>query len=387
MRASHVQSETAPGVTLTASADAIAFARGVLQNEGEAVLRLAENLGAEFCWAADLLLQCRGAIMVSGIGKAGWIGQKVAATLASTGARSYFLHPAEAVHGDLGRVHRDDVAVIFSASGETEEVLRLLPALGELETPIIAITGNLKSTLARAAVVALDLGVTSEACSLGLAPSTSTTAMLALGDALALLVSRQRGFTPADFARVHPAGNLGRRLAKVEDVMRPLADCRLAEQTRTVRETLISLGRPGRRTGAIMLVDSLGRLTGLFTDSDLARLLERQQDAALDRPLAEVMTPSPMAVSCGQRMTEAVKLLADRKISELPVIDAQGKPVGLIDVTDVVGWLPRTGDKESTRPVSMPRMSRRQPRAEQIDEAITLPFPACDSIQQFHRLE
>ncbi len=207
-------------------ADQLRDAREIIQLESRALWKLADRLDGEFCRAVEQLFGCRGSVIVSGMGKAGLIGQKIAATLASTGTRSHYLHPAEAVHGDLGRIHHEDVLLILSQSGETEEVVRLLPSLTTLGVPIVAVTGSRTSTLARAATVTIDLGPLKEACSLGLAPSTSTTAMLAMGDALALVTSRMRAFRREDFARFHPAGNLGRRLSRVDDCMRPLAQCR-----------------------------------------------------------------------------------------------------------------------------------------------------------------
>lgn len=320
--------------------------RQILQQESQTLALLAKRLDHEFCRAVELLYQCRGSVIVSGMGKAGLVGQKIMATLASTGTRSHCLHPAEAVHGDLGRVHHDDLMLILSQSGETEEVVRLLPSLAEFGVPIIAITAQADSTLGKAATVVLELGHLEEACSLGLAPSTSTTAMLALGDALALVVSQMRHFSREDFARFHPAGSLGRKLSKVDHHMRPLEQCRVARDSKTVREVLVGVSMPGRRTGAIMLVDPEGKLTGLFTDSDLARLFENRRDHELDAPIARVMTANPLTARLGSRMTEAVTLMARRKISELPVVDAEGKPVGLIDVTDVVGILPSPAPAE-----------------------------------------
>jgi arabinose-5-phosphate isomerase len=284
-----------------------------------------------------LLAQTRGSVVVSGMGKAGLIGQKITATLASTGTRSHFLHPSEAIHGDLGRLHADDVALILSFSGQTEEVVRILPSLHELGVAIVAITGRPDSPLGKQAVVTLDLGSIREACPLGLAPTASTTAMLALGDALALVLSQMRSFSVGDFARFHPGGTLGRKLARVEDAMRPLVQCRVAPQSLSLRETLISQSRPGRRTGAIMIVDEAGLLVGIFTDSDLARLFEANRDAALDGPLADVMTRSPATIGVGELLSAACDVLSRRKISELPVVDQAGRPVGLIDITDVVG--------------------------------------------------
>ena len=262
------------------------------------------------------------------------------ATLASTGSRSHCVHPAEAVHGDLGRVHHDDVMLILSQSGETEEILRLLPSIHTMKVPIIAIMGRADSSLGKASSVVIELGPVQEACPLGLAPSTSTTAMLAVGDALALVVSQMRRFGPDDFARFHPAGSLGRKLSKVQNHVRPLDQCRMASDRQTVREVIVSASLPGRRTGAIMLVDDQGKLSGIFTDSDLARLFERRADQDLDGPIRNVMTANPCTVPLGSMMSDAVAIMAERKISELPVVDAQGVPIGLIDITDLVARLP-----------------------------------------------
>ena len=326
----------------------IHYAREILQAEGQALLSLAGRLEGQFSRAVELLLACRGSVIVSGMGKAGLVGRKIAATLASTGSRSHFLHPGEALHGDLGRIHHDDTVLVLSYSGATEEIVRLLPALARLAVPVIAITGKPASPLGRAAEVTLDLGPLDEADSLGLAPSTSTTAMLALGDALALVTSRMRGFRPEDFARYHPGGSLGRKLAMVQDVMRPLAECRVAQDGKTVREVFVQAGRPGRRTGAIMLTDRQGVLTGLFTDSDLARLLESRRETALDEPIRQVMTAAPTTLPVGTKMTHAVDYLVQRKISELPIVDGHGRPAGLIDIIDVVGILPRKEPTSAT---------------------------------------
>jgi len=316
------------------------YARDIIEMEAQAIEKIARRLGPDFCDATRLLYECAGTVIVTGMGKAGLIGTKISATLASTGTRSIFLHPAEAVHGDLGRVRTDDVVMVLSQSGETEEVVRLLPSLARLGVPIIALTGRASSTLAGQATVALALGPLREACPLGMAPSTSTTAMLALGDALALVTMRMRGFSHEDFARVHPAGALGRQLARVEDRMRPLSECRVARESQVVREIFASLVHPGRRSGAIMLTDDAGTLSGLFTDSDLARLFEQRRDDAIDRPIREVMTRGPCTVPAGALLTDAVAILAERKISELPVIDARHAPIGLLDITDVLSMMP-----------------------------------------------
>jgi arabinose-5-phosphate isomerase len=318
----------------------IRYARHIFEIESQALQKVARRLDSDFCRATSYFYQCRGAVVVTGMGKAGLIAQKISATLASTGTRSIFLHPAEAVHGDLGRVRGDDVVLVLSQSGETEEVLRLVPPLTALRVPLIAMTASHASSLGRAANVTLELGPIQEACPLGLAPTSSTTAMLAFGDALALVTSRLRSFGHSDFARVHPAGSLGRRLSKVDDHMRPLADCRVADETHTVRDVFARLRRPGRRTGAVLLLNGEGRLTGLFTDSDLARLFEKRLDSALDRPISEVMTVDPRTIPTGSMLSEAVAILAEWKISELPVVDEHLIPVGLLDITDVVAIFP-----------------------------------------------
>lgn len=316
-------------------------AREILLAESRALGQLAGRLDGSFCRAVECLCGCKGCVLVTGMGKAGLVGQKIAATLASTGTPAHFLHPAEAVHGDLGRIRSNDLLLILSQSGETEEVVRLLPPLRQWGVPVVAVTASRENTLGRAAVVTVELGQLEEADPLGLAPSTSTTAMLAVGDALALVASRRRGFRPDDFARFHPGGSLGTRLSKVEDHMRPIEHCRVAPADRSVRDVLVGVSLPGRRTGAIMLVDADGRLAGIFTDSDLARLFEHRRDDSLDRPVCDVMTVDPLRAVRGTMLTAAVTVLAERKISELPIVDEEGRPLGLLDVTDIVGLFPQ----------------------------------------------
>ncbi len=320
--------------------DLLRDGRAIVRQEAQALEQIAQRLDASFCAAAEVIHQCAGSVVVCGMGKAGLIGQKIAATLASTGTRAWFLHPAEAVHGDLGCVHADDVLLALSNSGETAEVLAILPTLKRLGVRIIALTSSEQNTLATFAAVTVQLGRLKEACPWGLAPTTSTTAMLAIGDALALVVSRQRGFSPQRFAELHPAGALGRKLKPVTDVMRPREQLRIAACTDTVRTVFTRAARPGRRSGAVLLVEEDGRLCGLFTDSDLARLLESPGGDALDRPIAEVMTRQPLTASSKATLAEVIDLLSERKISELPVVDDEHRPLGLIDITDVIGWTP-----------------------------------------------
>ncbi len=324
----------------------------ILQAESNAITTLVQTLDDSFADAVETLLTCRGSVVVTGMGKAGLVGQKIAASFSSTGTPSHFMHPAEAVHGDLGTVRADDVILLLSYSGETDEVTRLLPSLREMASGMIAITAKPTSTLAKSADVTLVLGGMSEACPLGLAPSSTTTAMLALGDALALVTSESRGFTRNHFARFHPAGALGRSLTPVEQIMRPLEECRVAHEAQSLRAVLISLSRPGRRTGAVMLCDAEGKLVGVFTDSDLAKLLEHAAENLLDEPIARCMTRHFQVVRQGEFLPEALRILAQRKISELPVIDQEQRPVGLIDVTDVMSmmssyWPPKTTDTNS----------------------------------------
>ena len=312
-------------------------AREIIVHEGQALLALARRLDTGFCRAVELLASCRGSTLVTGVGKAGLIGRKIAATLSSTGTRAHFVHPTEALHGDLGCIGPGDVWLMLSNSGETEEICRLLTLVCERGMPVIAITASEASTLGAAADVTVPLGRLVEAGVHGLAPSTSTTAMLAVGDALALVISQVRNFTPQQFAAFHPGGSLGRRLASVKDIMRSGDQVRIAGETSTIREVFVTLSRPGRRSGAVMLVDAEGRLSGLFTDSDLARLLERRRDEQFDRPISEVMTVRPLTIGLDAILEEVLQLLGSRHVSELPVVDAAGCPVGLVDITDLIG--------------------------------------------------
>lgn len=321
--------------------DRLAYAREVLCAESAALVLVAERLSHSFVQAVDLLQSCTGRVCVTGTGKSADVGQKIAGTLNSTGTRAYLLDATRAVHGDLGMVHPHDVVLALSHSGESEEVVRLLPSLKEMSKALVALTSNAHGTLARQADVALVLGPLEEVCPLGLAPSTSTTAMVAVGDALAFVLLRLRQFTREDFARYHPAGSLGRQLLKVEAVMRQGHELRLASADETVRAVFAQGRRQGRRTGAVMLMEEDGSLCGLFTDSDLARLFEHRRDAALDRPIREVMTANPITVRVGARIADAVELLRRKKISELPVVDSAGRPAGLLDITDLIGLVPK----------------------------------------------
>lgn len=321
--------------------DILRQARDVIGREAEALAYLSKNVPISFVDAVELILDCDGAVIVTGVGKAGWIGQKISASLASLGTVSHFLNPSEAFHGDLGRIGKHDVILALSNSGETSELLQILPRINQFDVPIIAMTAKANSSLARYSDVVLDYGSVDEACFLGLAPSTTTTTMLALGDALALIVSRAQDFQPQDFAMFHPGGSLGKKLSLVEEVMRPLSECRLAVKSETVRDIYVHHGGKQRRVGVILVLDDNGQLCGLFTDSDLARLLEQQQDNFFDGPISDVMTADPVTIRSGTKTLVAVETLACRNLSELPVVDHTGRPVGLIDITDVVSLMPK----------------------------------------------
>lgn len=361
----------------TRHAEHLRYAREIIALESQALEKVARRLDGEFCRAVEALFACRGSVIVSGMGKAGLVAQKIAATLASTGTRSHYLHPAEAVHGDLGRIRADDVVLFFSQSGETEEVVRILPSLIDFGVQLMAVTARRTSTLGRAAHVTIELGPLEEACALGLTPTASTTAMLALGDALALVTSGMRDFRREDFARFHPAGSLGRQLSKVEEFMRPPAECRVAPEGQSVRDVFVEHSRAGRRTGAIMLVDKAGKLSGLFTDSDLARLFEHKRDAALDRPIREVMIRGPVTVPQGSMMLDAVAIMAERKISELPVMDRRGRPCGMIDITDVVALFPEARLADSQPRVESRGSRKRAAKPDEGDAPIVARFPTA----------
>lgn len=323
-----------------ADSESLSFARDVLLSESRAILDQIERLDRRFCAAVELLTSCSGSVVVTGMGKAGLIGRKISATLSSTGTPSHFLHPAEAFHGDLGSVRPDDVVLALSYSGETEELSQILAPLRSRSIPIVSIVSTSASSLGRASTLVLEIGSIEEADALRLAPSSSAAAMLAVGDALALAASRRRKFRAEDFAKFHPGGSLGRRLSRVDDLMRPISQCRVASDALSIREIFVSCRKPGRRVGAILLTDAEGRLTGVFTDSDLAKLFETRDADFFDRPIRDAMTRFPSVVRSGALMSEAIATLSSRKISELPVLDERGVPLGLLDVTDLVDFFP-----------------------------------------------
>ncbi|TWT74010.1 Arabinose 5-phosphate isomerase KpsF [Allorhodopirellula solitaria] len=309
--------------------------RDTMMSESRAIgdaVTYASSAAAE---AAQQVATCQGSVVLTGVGKAGWIAQKVVATLASTGSPSHFLHPSEAIHGDLGRVQETDWVIAFSNSGRSEEVVRACQYLQTQAAGLIAITADETNPLAELADLVVPMGRHREACQHGLAPSTTTAVMLAVGDAIALLASRLRGFSPSDFAKYHPGGALGRKLCSVDDVMRGMHECRVSSDELPVREAIAGKS-PERRSGAVLLIDSTQRLSGIFTDSDLVKLLQRRQENSLDCPVRDVMTRTPVVIQSGTPLAEAVAILSERHISELPVVSKDGQPVGMIDITDLI---------------------------------------------------
>jgi arabinose-5-phosphate isomerase len=318
-----------------------AFLSEVLATEAGAILGFAERLKrgevGSLHGALDLLEACRGHVVVSGMGKSGLIGAKISASLSSLGQPSHFVHPAEAVHGDLGSIRSDDVVLLLSWSGETQEVVALASILKMDGIPTIGMSGKAKSSLARAASVHIDLGDITEACPLQLAPTASTTLTLAVGDALALALAQRRDFGKDDFHKHHPGGMLGAGLRPVTEVLRFRVGHNLAAvpDTSSVRDALRAAGE-GRRAGAIVLVDHAGRLSGIFTDGDLRRHVNGGTLAVLDAPIAGVMTRHPTTLSVDSLVRDAVQLIQEKRLDEIPVVDHDGKPVGLVDVQDLI---------------------------------------------------
>jgi arabinose-5-phosphate isomerase len=308
--------------------------RRALGIEARAVAGLADRLGEDFVRACGLFLACRGRIVVTGMGKSGHVAGKIAATLASTGSPAFFLHPAEASHGDLGMLTPQDAVLALSNSGETEEVLTILPLIKRMGVPLVAMTGNPRSTLAREADVHLDVSVPEEACPLNLAPTASTTAALAMGDALSVAMLERRGFTPEDFARSHPGGRLGRRLLlRVEDVMRRGAELPVVEESTTLSAGLLEMSRKG--LGLTAIADGGGRVLGIFTDGDLRRTLDRQVDVHRTT-MGEVMTRNCKVIGPGELAAEAVRLMEQHRITGLLVVDDAGRLVGALNVHDLL---------------------------------------------------
>ncbi|MDZ7373165.1 MAG: KpsF/GutQ family sugar-phosphate isomerase [candidate division KSB1 bacterium] len=302
--------------------------------EARAVERLCDRLGGPFLKALDLLYHCKGRVIVTGIGKSGIVARKIASTLASTGTAAYYLHPSEGMHGDIGVVMKDDVVVCVSKSGNTDELTRLIPILKKIGVPIITLTGNLRSALALKSDVVLDVSVEEEACPFNLAPTASSTAALAMGDALAVALLQRRGVRPEDFALLHPGGSLGRQLnLRVEDVMFTNDAVPRVGLEASLEEAIFEIAR--KRFGATCVVDGDGRLAGIITDGDLRRLLQRRKDI-WDLRAKDVMTTRPKVVEVGSMAVEALRLMEEFNILQVIVIDGDRRPVGMIHLHDLL---------------------------------------------------
>jgi arabinose-5-phosphate isomerase len=312
----------------------IELAKSVLLIEADAVAALAHKLDDNFTKAVAIILQCQGRVVVSGMGKSGHIGNKIAATLASTGTPAFFMHPAEASHGDLGMMTKDDVVIALSNSGESDEILTILPLLKRMGTKIISMTGKTDSTLARQGDVHLDAEVAVEACPLGLAPTASTTAMLALGDALALAVLDQRGFSAEDFARSHPGGSIGRKLLiRIQDIMRQGIAVPSVHIQASLKDALLEMSRKG--LGMTAIVDDNNKTVGIFTDGDLRRAFENGIDIN-QTGIRDVMHANPQNISPEQLAVEAVEIMEQRKITALLVVNQQGDLLGALNMHDLL---------------------------------------------------
>ncbi len=317
------------------AASQLSWARTVLDAEAGAITSLAARLGEPFVAAVDLLAACRGRVITTGIGKPGFIAQKLSATLASTGVPSWYLHPAEAAHGDLGRLAAGDVVVALSNSGATEELLRLLVPLKRQRVKVIALTSDLKSPLARASDVVLDIGNIDEACPIGLVPTASSAALHALSDALAMTLAWRQQLTPESYARYHPGGKLGRSVLKVREVMRAGPSNPVVRDTDSLSSAVVVMTNTPGRPGATNVVDRAHRLVGIFTDGDLRRLAE-QGRFDLRAKVSTVMAKRPRCIGPDELVLSAAALMREAKVDQLPVVDARGRSVGLIDVQDLL---------------------------------------------------
>ncbi|MBC7792603.1 MAG: KpsF/GutQ family sugar-phosphate isomerase [Clostridia bacterium] len=313
----------------------LADARAVIEAEGAAVYGLVQRLSPNFAEVAARVLACTGSVIVAGLGKSGIVGQKISATFASTGTPSHFVHAAEAAHGDLGRLTKHDIVIAISNSGESEELLRLVKPVKALGPLLVAMTGNASSSLAKHAEYILDIGDVAEACPMGLVPTASTTAMMVLGDALAMAIFNCRGFGREEYARFHPGGHLGRKLMKVSEIMRSGAENPLARDSDSLRDVIKIMTRTAGRPGAASIVNAEGALIGFFTDGDLRRLLENH-DFRGESSIADIMVRAPKSVAADQLVVVAARVMREFKIDQLPVVDAENVPVGFIDIQDVL---------------------------------------------------
>lgn len=314
------------------------FAEHVIRSEGQAVIGLMQlTRKPAFEKAICLFLGCQGSVIVTGMGKAGIVGHKISSTLASTGTASHFMHPTEAVHGDLGRIQSKDIVLVLSHSGESEEIIRLIEPLKQRQVKLISIVGDAQSRLAQHSDVTLSMGMLIEACPLGVAPSVSTTCMLALGDALALTTMKARNFSVEDYARFHPAGALGRKLLTVGQTMlfKPGESLPLSQSTDTLRQ-MLEKNTASKRHGAVMVTDLEGRLAGIITDADFRRTISVYGPAAFELTCGQVMTANCKRIGENDLAAEAMAIFHKYRIDDLPVVDADNRPIGLIDVQDVV---------------------------------------------------
>jgi arabinose-5-phosphate isomerase len=310
------------------------IAKRVLAIERDALSDLIKRVDSNFEKAVNAIYNIKGRVIVTGMGKPGFIAQKISATLSSTGTPSLYLHPAEALHGDIGRVTKDDLILALSNSGETDEIVKFLPIVKKIGAKLIAMVGNTKSTLAKNADYIIDTSVKREACSLGLAPTTSTTAMLAMGDALAVALLDKKGFKEKDFAFFHPGGILGKRLLlSVGDIMRRGHDNPIVNENQTVKKVLLAITKA--RAGSASVVNSKGRLVGIFTDGDLRRHIKDGTDL-INKKVKDVMTKNPINIKKERLAAEAFDILRSKKIDEIPVVDDKKRPIGLVDVQDLL---------------------------------------------------
>ena len=315
--------------------DIQSIAKKVITMEAEAVLKLESRIDESFIRAVDIMYNAKGRIVITGMGKSGIIGRKISATLASTGSPSITMHPAEALHGDLGMVKPDDVVLALSNSGETEEITKLLPLLKRLDVPVICMVGRTDSTLAQYGDVVLDISIDKEACPLGLAPTSSTTVSLVMGDALAICLYKKKGFREKDFAFNHPAGMLGKRLLlKVSDIMRTGNLNPIIKKDTLIRDVLVKITQC--HAGAATVIDDNGKMIGIFTDGDLRRALDQDEDI-LKKIVSRFMTKNPVYINPDCLAVEALKLIKEKKIDELPVVDESFQPLGLVDEGDLLG--------------------------------------------------
>lgn len=317
--------------------DILGKIRKTLKEEAKAILNIEKNLDEKYISAVDMIYNCKGKVVVTGIGKSGLIGKKIAATLASTGTPAFFMHSSDALHGDSGMINKDDIVMAISNSGESEEVLKIIPAIKRLGVKIITITNNTKSRLAEYSDITLGLGVKREADPLDLVPTTTTTATLAIGDAVAIALLSRRNFKPEDFAMLHPGGSLGKKLLlKVDDVMHKGEENPVINENAFMKEVIIEI--TSKRLGAVDVTDESGELVGIITDGDLRRALEKYGSQIFDNKAREIMTKDPVRIEIGRLGTEAVHLMEDRpsQIMVLPVVDKENRPVGMVRIHDLI---------------------------------------------------